>query len=687
MRTLRLGSRALILAIALAAAGLCVLDAIQPQQALSAQVADNQGLVALVPSAESAGEALAGQGASGTPASHQDALDHSAHGEGGSGHASPVVPVLTVLLLVIVAARLGGALMERLGQPGVLGELLAGVLLGNLTLVGFKGVESLFAAPLFGGLPVERVIEILGEIGVILLLFEVGLESNVRQMLSVGTSSLLVALLGVAAPFLLGWGVGKWLLPDQSYLVHLFLGAILTATSVGITARVLKDLGKTGLRESRIILGAAVIDDIVGLVILAVVSGIIVAAESGGPGIGAAAISLIVGKALLFLVVALVAGQWLSPRLFWLAARLRGGNLLLPTSLLFLFALSIVAGKIGLATIVGAFAAGLVLDELHYSELKQREQRGLEELLQPLLGFFVPIFFVYMGYRVDLSFFARPELLGLAGALTLAAVIGKQICGLGVAERGLDRLSIGLGMIPRGEVGLIFASIGLGLTAGGEPIVSEATYGAVVIMVILTTLLTPPLLKWSLGRSHGYEGASEEEMRRIANERRERRKEYYRQKAREDGREEGRREGERERGRRGGRSGRGGRNRDGEERGGDARRGEGRAEGRGEGRGTGRGAGRGEARAEGRRSEGRGGRGRGGESPTDSTGAAPGAAAGREAGERRHRPRRRRRRGGGGESEAGGGGADGSAPRQTQESAESSAPRGEPRSLKYADSI
>jgi len=664
MRTLCLGSRALILAIALAAAGSCVLDAIQPQAALSAQTADNHGLVALVPSAESTGEALAGHGASGAPAVSQDALGSPAHGGGGGGHASPVLPVLAVLLLVIVAAKLGGALLERLGQPSVLGELLAGVLLGNLALVGFKGVESLFAAPLFGGLPVERVIEILGEIGVILLLFAVGLESNLRQMLSVGTSSLLVALLGVAAPFALGWGVGKWLLPEQSGYVHVFLGAILTATSVGITARVLTDLGKTGLRESRIILGAAVIDDIVGLVILAVVSGIIVAAETGSAGIGAAAISLIVGKALLFLVVALVAGQWLSPRLFWLAARLRGGHLLLPTSLLLLFGLSIVAGKIGLATIVGAFAAGLILDELHYSELKQREQHGLEELLQPLLGFFVPIFFVHMGYKVDLAYFARPELLGLAGALTLAGIIGKQICGLGVVERGLDRLSVGLGMIPRGEVGLIFASIGLGLTAGGRPIVSEATYGAVVIMVILTTLVTPPLLKWSLNRSHGYEGATEEEMRRIASERRERRKEYYRQRAREDGREEGRGEGER--GRRDGRGGRG--------RGGEDRSSEGRGEKRGgEGRGEGRGARRGGGRSGGRR--------RSAEAP----GEAAGADAGREPSERRRRPRRRRR--GGGESEGGRGGAEPSAPRSLDSSGELPILRGEPRGLKYADSI
>ncbi len=671
MRTLRLGGAALIAMIALVAAGWCALDVFQPQATLASQLLTSDGVAALAPSADTGGDALAGQGASGAAATHDGAEGSTAHGEAAGGHQSPVVPVLALLLVIILAARLGGAALERLGQPSVLGELLVGVVLGNLALVGFKGLEQLFAVPVFGNMPAERIIEILGEIGVILLLFEVGLESNIKDMLRVGPSSLLVALLGVVAPFLLGWGVGRLLLPDASVYVHVFLGAILTATSVGITARVLKDLGKLSLRESRIILGAAVIDDVIGLVILAVVSGIIVAAATGGAALSVADIGWIIGKALLFLAAAIVIGQWLSPRLFRLAGKLRGEHLLLSTSLVFLFALSYLAGKIGLAPIVGAFAAGLVLDELHYTDLKQREQRSLEDSLRPLAGFLVPVFFVYMGYKVELALFAQPAILGLAGALTLAAIIGKQLCSLGVLERGLDRLSVGFGMIPRGEVGLIFASIGMSLVVAGRQIIDEGTYGAVVIMVIVTTLITPPLLKWSLSRNRGYEGASDDEMRRIANERRERRKEYYRQRAREEDGHEGGHEGGRRDGGRGERRGRGERSGERGERGGRGGRG--------------------------------GGRGRGGR-PTGSSAPAVGGspvineAAGAErkprdsqsageGGERRRRPRRRRR-GGGGEGEGGargaGGGNAGPGARGTER--DGSSARSELRSLKYADS-
>ena len=190
-----------------------------------------------------------------------------------AGHGGPVVPVLLGLVIVLGAAKLGGELFERLGQPAVLGELVFGMVLGNLALAGFGGFRFLATDP---GL------EILAQLGVILLLFQVGLESNVQEMMSVGGSSLLVAVLGVIAPFFLGWGVSAWLLPKEEMLAHLFIGATLCATSVGITARVLKDLGKTSTREARIILGAAVIDDVLGLVILSVVAGTIAAANTGG---------------------------------------------------------------------------------------------------------------------------------------------------------------------------------------------------------------------------------------------------------------------------------------------------------------------------------------------------------------------------------------------------------------------
>ena len=404
--------------------------------------------------------------------------------------ADPVAPVLLALAAILAGAKLGGDVAERIGQPAVLGELVVGILLGNLDLVG---------VPWFRGVAADHTIDVLAGLGVVLLLFEVGLESTVRDMLKVGGRSLLVAVLGVVTPWILGWGVGALLLPDASPYVHAFLGATLTATSVGITARVLKDLGRAQSPEARIILGAAVIDDVLGLVILAVVGGVITAANQGG-GLSYAAVGVILAKALLFLGGALVLGVALSPRLFALAGRLRGSGLLLTTALVFCFILAYVASAVGLAAIVGAYAAGLVLEEAHYVDLTRHDERRLEELVRPIGTLLVPVFFVLMGMRVELRSFAHPDVLGLALLLTLAAIAGKQACALGGLGAPLDRLSIGIGMIPRGEVGLIFANLGLSLTLHGERIVSPAVFSGLVIMVVLTTLITPPALKWSLAR-------------------------------------------------------------------------------------------------------------------------------------------------------------------------------------------
>ncbi|HET8712068.1 MAG TPA: cation:proton antiporter [Gemmatimonadales bacterium] len=392
--------------------------------------------------------------------------------------------------MVLAVAKVGGDLAVRVRQPAVLGELLAGVLLGNLSLVGLTWAEPL---------KTNTTLDLLAQLGVIILLFEVGLESTVRDMLKVGVTSLLVAVLGVVTPFALGWGVGALLLPTHSVYVHAFLGAALTATSVGITARVLQDLGKSKSPEARVILGAAVIDDVLGLVILAVVAGLIHAADTGVQ-LAYGSIVLIVGKAAVFLFGAVFLGLVLSPRLFGLTSRLRGRGVLLATALVLCFGLSYLSAAIGLAAIVGAYAAGLILEDVHYQDFTKRGEHQLEELLEPIGAVFVPIFFVLMGMRVDLSAFARTDILGLAALLTLAAVVGKQACALGAVGHGLDRLSIGLGMIPRGEVGLIFANIGLGLTVRGEPIVDTAIYSAIVIMVIVTTMATPPALRWSLTR-------------------------------------------------------------------------------------------------------------------------------------------------------------------------------------------
>lgn len=421
-------------------------------------------------------------------ASHVDTLVTAAP------HADALAPVVLALAVILAAAKVGGDIAERIGQPAVLGELVFGVLVGNLSLLGIGWFQFISS---------NASISVIAQLGAVILLFEVGLESTVRDMMQVGMRSLAVAVLGVVTPWALGWWVGALLLPQSSVYVHAFLGAVLTATSIGITARVLRDIGHARSPEARIILGAAVIDDVLGLVVLAAVAAVIAAADSG-TALTYSAIALVLGKALAFLFGALWLGVLFSPKLFSLASKLRGNGVLLATALVFCFTLAWLASVIGLAPIVGAYAAGLILEDLHYRDFA-KEERHLEDLVRPISSFLVPVFFVLMGMHVDLSTLMRPEILGLAAVLTVAAVIGKQACALGALGSKLDGLSIGIGMIPRGEVGLIFASIGLTLVVRGEHIIDAATYSAVVIMVMLTTLVTPPLLKWSLSRKDGTE--------------------------------------------------------------------------------------------------------------------------------------------------------------------------------------
>jgi len=418
--------------------------------------------------------------------------------------------VLIGVAVMLILAKIGGELFERIGQSAVLGELIAGIMLGNLVLFGFTGAESL---------KTNTTIAALAELGVIILLFEVGLESDLKEMKEVGWSSLLVAVLGVIAPFFLGWMVSAYAMPDAPRRVHTFIGAILCATSVGITARVFKDLGKLKMREARIVLGAAVIDDVLGLLILAVVAGAIEAAATG-IALSSLGIVWIAWKALVFLVGSIVIGHYLMPRLLRGAGRLETRGVLLTLAISCCLALAWAAAKVGLAPIIGAFAAGLILDEVHYKPAGDRKERDLQDLLQPVSTVLVPIFFVMMGLKVDLRFFTDVGILAFAFVLTVAAIAGKQICALGVTERGLNRLAIGVGMIPRGEVGLIFAGIGATLmvpspTGISRPVISSAVFGAVVIMVFITTLITPLALKWALARkskgedlNHGNEEGS-----------------------------------------------------------------------------------------------------------------------------------------------------------------------------------
>ncbi len=404
--------------------------------------------------------------------------------------ASHATTLPLALAAILVAARLGGDLAERLRQPAVLGELLLGVVLGNLDLAGLGWFRQVAADPALQGL---------ASLGVILLLFEVGLESTVADMRRVGARAFWVATLGVIVPWVLGTGVARLLLPDRGIHVALFLGAALTATSVGITARVLRDLGRSQTAEARIILGAAVIDDVMGLVILAAVTSLVQSADTGR-ALSAGGLALILAKAVGFLGGALWLGQRVAPRLFGAAAHLRGNGVLLATALVFCLALAWLASAIGLAAIVGAYAAGLLLERVHYRDFLDRGEHGVEELVKPISQTLVPVFFVLMGMQVELRSLAEPGMLALAAALVAAAVVGKQACALGGLGGGLDALSIGIGMIPRGEVGLIFASLGLTLRIGGVPVVDPALYAAIVAMVLVTTVVTPPLLGWSMRR-------------------------------------------------------------------------------------------------------------------------------------------------------------------------------------------
>lgn len=406
---------------------------------------------------------------------------------GAEGHGEAISNLLLALVILLPVAKLAGALAEQLAQPAVMGELMAGLILGNLSQIGFDSLSFLKTDP---------GIEMLAHLGVILLLFEIGLDASLADLMRVGVSSLLVAAVGVALPFILGWLVSAWFLPDRSYYVHAFIGATLCATSVGITARVLQDIDAIRTQEAKIILGASVIDDVLGLLILAVVSGMIVGEDSGTP-VTVGSIGYLIGTAVIFLAGSLYVGIWLVPHIFRHAAKTASRGAIFTLTLTLCFLLSYLSGLIGLAPIIGAFAAGLILESVPMEIYSQSKESPPDEMLHPLSVFLVPLFFIQMGLRIDLASLLQLDVIGLAAALTIAAIVGKQVCGLSAIGKGLSRLSIGIGMIPRGEVGLIFAGIGLRLAVKGERILDEAVFSAILIMVMLTTIVTPPLLQWS----------------------------------------------------------------------------------------------------------------------------------------------------------------------------------------------
>lgn len=377
--------------------------------------------------------------------------------------------VLIALVAIFVATKVLGELAQRARQPAVLGELIAGVLLGGSVL----GLVD----------PADPVIHTLAEIGVVILLFEIGLETELASLLRVGPAAAMVAVAGVAVPFALGYFAGIWL--GLAEINALVCGAALCATSVGITARVLAELGWLDTNEGRVILGAAVIDDIIGLIILAVIASLV-----SGESLSALSVGRIAGIAIAFVAVAVVVGSVVARPAFRMFEKIRAANALGLFGLAFAFLLAWLAQRSGSAMIVGAFAAGLVLYRI--------PQRHEIEKASTVIGhFFVPIFFAAVGAQVDLRALLDPGALLLGGVLVAIGIVGKLVAGFAPWWFAGDKLMVGIGMVPRGEVGLIFAQ--MGLAAGA---VTAGQYGALMIMVLGTTFVTPPALACR-ARRHG----------------------------------------------------------------------------------------------------------------------------------------------------------------------------------------
>lgn len=416
--------------------------------------------------------------------------------------------IIFAIAIILIAAKFFH-LIEKINLPPVVGELIAGIFLGNLSLIGISFFYDIHA---------NHIIEFLSEIGVIILLFQIGLESNVSQLLKVGKEAFLVAIIGAFLPFILGtYVIGPILFSDYGSTAHLFLGASLSATSVGIAARIFKDLNKLKTQAAQIVLGAAVIDDLIGLILLAVVSSLALEGSVTMGGVG-----FIVFKSFAFLILSVLIGQIIAPfvgKAFAMINTGMGTKFTLAISFGLLF--SALASLIGLEPIIGAFAAGLVLDPVHFKtfrephmveemkekvsflpESKRREigqvlskyaHRSVEDIIEPLSLFFVPIFFVVTGMSVRLADLFNIQTILLSLVISFIAVFGKILAGL-PASQG-KRLVVGLAMIPRGEVGLIFASIGKGLG-----VVSDQLFSIIVLTVLITTVVGPVLLSNQLAK-------------------------------------------------------------------------------------------------------------------------------------------------------------------------------------------
>ena len=417
---------------------------------------------------------------------------------------SPLVlaGVLLSLVVIYLASKMGGELSNWLGLPPVLGELVAGVVVGisalHLLVFPEAGADSSSVIMTFlkttTGLRPEaaaatfrvqsEVINVLAELGVIILLFEIGLESNIRELLAVGPQALIVAIVGVVTPFAAG-SVGLITIFGMPVIPAIFAGAALTATSIGITSRVLSELGRLTSKEGQIILGAAVIDDVLGIIVLAVVASL---AKTGEVDVSNVVYLIISASG--FLIGAILLGNVFNKTFVMIVVKLKTrGELVIP-AFIFAFVMAYFATAIQLEAILGAFAAGLVLDETD-------KRKELQKQVIPIADMLVPIFFVTVGAKTDLGVLnptipSNREGLIMATFLIAIAILGKVATGFAVfGQPQINRLAIGVGMIPRGEVGLVFASVG---SASG--ILSKPLEAAIIVMVMLTTFLAPALLRF-----------------------------------------------------------------------------------------------------------------------------------------------------------------------------------------------
>lgn len=446
-------------------------------------------------------------------------------------HTDVIAPVILGTTGILFFAVLGRFIARRFNQPSVLGELLIGIFIGFMgytfsidfieilregpvvfDIVGevlagdslehaattlISGNYSKELLDILSGphgqeyFKIAQAVDIFSRYGVIFMLFLIGLETSVADMRKVGRESTQVAIAGVVLPFALGLVMTLLLLPEIEFQVDLFIAATLVATSVGITARVLKDIGRLQSRSAKVILGAAVIDDVLGLIMLAIVTGIIVSGS-----INMLEIAMIILMSGLFFFVAFYFGPNFLKKIIWLVRHLDIVEAKIFISFLFVMTLAWMANLIGLATIIGAFTAGVILHDgyFHHWGDENKHSLSIKDLIAPLETILVPIFFVLMGIQVKLETLLDPHVVLIAVLLTVIAIIGKLFSGLG-ASAASNRLAIGIGMMPRGEVGLIFASLGKSLG-----VINDSLFSSIVIMVLVTTLITPPLLKYAVFR-------------------------------------------------------------------------------------------------------------------------------------------------------------------------------------------